>query len=170
MSSRSARPSRAIAHGASTTAALALCLSVGTVLAQVNKCTVDGKTIYQQEPCGKAGSVGGAVKMVVPRMSESGEFSGRLEDLREQNERLVKMRQDYEDILDKRCAGKKFSGPVVGMTEADMQCMPSFRFPEKVNVTKTVEGSSKQYIFRTSYSATYIYVRDGVITTIQETE
>ena len=85
----------------------------GSVLSQVNKCTVDGRVIYQQEPCGKAGSTGGEVKMVVPSLGDGSRLSDHMEELRTLQKKEEKARREFDEALKKHFAGKKIGTPVI---------------------------------------------------------
>jgi hypothetical protein len=132
--------------------------------AQIHKCTVAGKTVYQQEPCGKNGSTGNELKVVVPSTTEGSSLSPELDRLRDD---YPKAQKELDEAIAKHCADKKFDAPELGMSEADLKCIKRFRQPEKVNVTTTALGETKQYVFRERSRTTYIYFRNGKLETLQ---
>lgn len=135
--------------------------------AQINKCNANGKIVYQQEACGREGSTGSEIKVVVPSTGGNTAYSAELERLRNDYD---KAQRDFDAAIAKHCAGKKLDTPQIGMSEADLKCIKQFREPEKVNVTTTAAGESKQYVFRERHRTTYIYFRGGVLSTIQSQE
>ena len=143
--------------------ALCTCLPVG-VSAQVNKCTIDGKVVYQQEACGKGGSSGSELKMVIPSTDQSYPSTYGLEKLQRNYD---KAKKEHDALVVKHCAGMAIESPSIGMSEADLQCIAKYRSPEKVNVTTTEAGESKQYIYKDHSRTTYLYFRSGKLTSIQ---
>ena len=136
-------------------------ISIG---AQVNKCEISGKTVYQQEPCGRIGGTGGELKMVIPSTEAGYNLPPDIERLR-QNYLNAQRKQDT--LIAKHCSGKKLYEPVIGMSEDDLKCFKRFREPEKVNITTTGSGESKQYVFRDHGRATYLYFKNGILETMQ---
>jgi hypothetical protein len=130
--------------------------------AQVYKCTSNGKIIYQQSPC--AGSKnGGELNIVVPLITGNS-ASSNLDELRNN---YLQARKKADDLIAKHCSGKSIQTPSIGMSEADLMCLVRYRNPEKVNITTTGLGESKQYIYRDHNRATYIYFQGGKLTAIQ---
>lgn len=145
-------------------AILASAALVPSAQAQINKCMVGGKTIYQQEPCGKDGSVGSELKVAAPSTAEGFSLSPELKSLRDD---YIKAQKELDEAIAKHCADKKFDAPEFGMSEADLQCIKRFRKPEKINVTTTAHGETKQYVFRERGRTTYVYFRNGKLETVQ---
>lgn len=156
------------------TLSLAL-LSLGAA-AQVNKCTVNGKVQYQQEPCpAGAGSASVHVETppAAPRLpSARGGIEGvdkphsdpRLEQLRQN---MLQARRDQDEAIARHCDGKSISTPTIGMSEADLFCIPKYRNPATVNVTATAAGQSKQYVYRVRDRSSYIYFINGRLSAMQ---
>ena len=146
---------------------LAMILSAAFVTVahgQINKCNVGGKIVYQQESCGKGGSTGEEIKVVVPSTTDGFAASPDLDRLRDD---YLKAKRVLDETTAKYCADKKFDIPAFGMSEADLRCIKRYRQPDKINVTTTALDERKQYIFRDQEAVTYIYFRNGRLETIQ---
>ena len=60
----------------------------------------------------------------------------------------------------------------IGMTEAEVEALPHWRWSEDSNTTRTARGVREQRIFRASYDnefdRMYLYFTNGVLTSIQD--
>lgn len=143
---------------------------IGTLLwpqlgfSQINKCDVGGKIIYQQEPCARTGGTGGELKVVIPSGGSEYFNSPELERLRQDH---LKAQRELDLAIANHCAEKKFDKPIVGMSESDLSCIKRYRKPEKINVTTTALGESKQFVFRDHGRSSYLYFKNGKLETIQ---
>src|SRR2546427_5537126 len=91
------------------------------VSAQVNKCTVDGKVVYQQEACGKGGSTGGELKMIIPSTDQASPSTYELEKL---HRNYQKAKKEHDALVATYCSGRAIEKLAIGMNEADLQCIP----------------------------------------------
>ena len=131
---------------------------------QINKCDVGGKTIYQQEPCARTGGTGGELKVVIPSGGSDYFNSPELERLRQDH---LKAQRELDIAIANHCVDKKFDKPIIGMSEADLACIKRYRRPEKINVTTTATGESKQFVFRDHGRSIYLYFNNGRLETVQ---
>lgn len=133
-------------------AALALLASTGA-FAQAYRCDVNGAMVYQQAPC-----TGGKP---VNTMGAGRADPGSPAALQVQREiATIKRAQAVEAaILNARV--------MVGMTPGEV--VQSWGQPNKVNSTFTAQGRREQWVYRrpgVGYDQ-YVYVDDGMVTTIQ---
>lgn len=98
----------------------------------LNKCMVNGKTVYQDAPCGLDSQKAEPVKVWDNRLVDGG--------------------------------GKVH----IGMAEEDV--LRAWGKPDHVNTTISKGGVSKQLVYGTSNRRQYLYIREGVLTTIQSPE
>lgn len=117
--------------------------------AELYKCTTPtGKTIYSDTPC------------------------------REDKSTKLKLRVDKPTLSDQLRAMETSEAEVsvmkhriyIGMREQDL--IRSWGRPNKINTTKSSSGSSEQWIYRNPGigNDTYVYLQDGVVSTIQSSE
>lgn len=146
------------------------------VLAQVHKCTVNGKIVYQQPVCDPTnGGTGAEVMIRNTKSSDAGSLSELLypESERKKLDALAKNVRDAQIEVDRltmeHCKDKSFTDPALGMDEADLRCIKRFRNPVKINVTEVVGIKSKQYVFTDHDRTAYIYFKNGVLSSMQNT-
>lgn len=144
-------------------------------LAQVNKCTVNGRVVYQQESC-PSGAGAAELRVETPptapraagpggaNPTQLGHADPHLEELRQN---MLRARKEEDEAIGRHCTGKAIAAPIIGMSEADLMCIPKFRSPAKVNVTTTAGGNSKQYIYKVRDRTSYIYFVNGRLTATQ---
>jgi hypothetical protein len=120
----------------------------------VYKCTgVDGRVAFQSDPCQAAGASQQAIS--VPPAG------GKPAQAENQSWRLQAAQ------LEKRTAirmGTEQGYPVPGMTLEELRL--SLGAPNAVNAS-TARGSSDQYVYRLPKATYYVYVRDGLVDTVQ---
>ena len=122
---------------------------------QPYRCTADGKTTYQQEPCA------GGRKVIV---SNAATLSDQpVESSQEQARRQIAWakRQTQVDIA---VAERTI---FIGMTQAEV--VKSWGSPHKVNQTLSARGSSEQWIYKYPGVGNdrYVYLDNGVVRAIQ---
>lgn len=98
----------------------------------INKCTVDGKAVFQDAPCGLEAKKSETVKVWDSKLTDGG---GKVR---------------------------------IGMTEDEV--IRAWGKPDHVNKTITSSGTRKQLVFGTSSKRQYLYIDDGVLTSIQTPE
>lgn len=138
-------------------ATIVLFLLASPASAQPYRCTVGDKTTYQQVPCdgGQKVNISGAGK-AAPYSSAS------LQAKREIND--FKRKERIEAAI---LEGKV----LIGMTEEELT--KSWGSPTQVNSTVSASGKRDQWVYRREGEVTkskYVYVRNGVVTTIQSSE
>ena len=112
--------------------------------AQVYQCKVGGSLLFQDKPC--AGS-------------------------KEQQKQIREKQDAYKNAQERRerekaeWAARK--EPKIGMTKAEAY-KSSWGYPDKENVTKSVHGTSEQWVYRRGSNSQYLYFKDGILTTIQD--
>jgi hypothetical protein len=123
------------------------------VQAQPYKCTVEGKTVYQQARCegGSSVNVSGAGK-ADPTSPATAQLQREIA--------AIKRKELVEDAIH---AGKIF----VGMTADEV--ILSWGRPSKINATISGRGRSEQWIYRRGRIGDdqYVYVDNGVVTSMQ---
>jgi hypothetical protein len=134
-------------------ALVAAALAVSPVWA-VNKCTgPDGAVVYQEQACG------GAAKTELVKLPgrQLADYEIRERDAVDKAKLICSM----EDIP---------YYPAVGWEEVRfLNCsrLALIHKPDAVNLTESAGGTSKQFVFR--YDRSYVYTRNGVVTTVQKT-
>jgi hypothetical protein len=128
--------------------------------AQVNKCVINGQTVYQQQQCPSASSV---ATELVPSKSADAERLRNSEGAK----RLAEATKRADELISAHCAGKNLLVPTIGMVEADVYCIRTLGAPDKINVTESAAGTSKQYVYGSGGRARYLYFRNGILTTTQ---
>lgn len=121
---------------------VALAIVASSASAQVYECKVNGSTVYQGKPC--AGSKAVADKVATAKAT-------------------AKAQEDARNRYEAREANRK--KPSIGMTEAQVE-QSTWGYPTKVNKTHTSSGTHEQWVYRGTGG--YIYLRNGIVTTIQE--
>lgn len=128
---------------------------VTTAQAQPYRCTVGGKTVYQDKQCegGKKVDVAGAG---VADFSSPGPMQARAEVAR----------------LDRAArVGTAIQSRQVGIGMAADDVVLSWGAPTHVNTTITANTRSEQWVYRhRSGRASYVYIEDGRVRTIQAAE
>ena len=158
-------------------AVLSALLLVAVPAWAVNKCSVGGKTVYQDAPCAgsgitvaedlekkKAAAAQAKAAATPPSAAPPPEIQSRLEEIsKETDAKLAKARA--------ACKREIAEHPSIGMTEADFKkCtfLGLFYEPETINETETAAGVSRQYVYRKGAPGVrYLYVRNGRVTAIQ---
>lgn len=122
-------------------------------LAQPYKCTVDGKTVYQQTRCEGGSQVNTSGAGAADPTSSAAQ----------QTQREIAAMKRKQQVDEAVLQGKVF----IGMTGAEV--MRSWGRPSKINRTLTVGRASEQWIYRRGKVGEdqYVYLDDGVVTTIQ---
>lgn len=75
--------------------------------------------------------------------------------------------REFKARLDKYCGGHAYARLHVGLTEEQVLNCTDYRIPEVVNVTTTVAGVSKQYVFNRFGKREYLYFQNGRLTAFQ---
>lgn len=128
-------------------AAIALQALATGASAQAYRCTdAAGGTTYQSAPCN------GPLVVPAPASAPTVLDPG-LADRR----RLAAL---TEAACVKRGAPRE---PVIGMSEADLSCIPQYRIASAVNETRTAAGRRVQYVFPRAL----LYFSEGRLTAIQ---
>ena len=78
-------------------------------------------------------------------------------ELRKLRINMENAKKERDRLVANYCVGKKLDGLIVGMSEADLSCIPKYRDPDKVNITTTAGEVSKQFVFRDHGRTTYAY-------------
>jgi len=134
-------------------AAAVLLLISSSVSAQVYKCAVDGKTIYTDAPCSGRSQ---QVKTIdVPAPGPMDEAIAKL-DLAAQKQRL-QMRNAIR-------AGV----PMVSMTQSELT--EALGWPNRINTGDYSSGTHDQLIFNRGDRTWYVYVTNGVVSSVQSRE
>ncbi len=114
-------------------------------IAQVYQCKVGGSLLFQDKPC--TGS-------------------------KEQADAIRKKQNDYKSAQAAReqreaeWAARK--EPKIGMTKTEAY-KSSWGYPDKENVTTSVNGTSEQWVYRVRPGLTkYLYFKNDILTTIQD--
>ena len=148
-----------------------------------NKCTIDGRVVYQDQPCpgtGMSVAEDMANKQAARERAERAREAAAKnppKPLREPHE--IKAEEAVAAIqraIDDKVAAAKAkcssfpSLPAVGMKEEQFLRCTYFGVvvtPERINETETTAGVTKQYVYRTVADIKYLYTRNGVVTGIQ---
>lgn len=126
-----------------------------------NKCTVDGKTVYQDTPCAAGGTTvnttaNGAVPPERRRMTR--------EEIREDERRERPPKVDHQAVTLGMATGK----PVVGMTQNQLTI--AMGNPSRRNTGDYGSFQSDQLIYERGGLTYYVYVRNGVVSSVQSSE
>ena len=122
-----------------------LILFSATSNAQVYQCKVNGNLVFQDKPC-----------------SGSKEQIKQIRD--KQNE--YKNAQERREREKAEWAARK--EPKIGMTKTEAY-KSSWGYPDKENVTTSVNGTSEQWVYRVRPGLTkYLYFKNDILTTIQD--
>lgn len=149
------------------TTLLALAMLSSAAHAQVYRCTVDGRTVFSDQPCAAEGSMQ-EVRIFDrgPTAEDAAAARARADALRDRvaadQAQATSQREFNRRVTNAIAAGEVF----VGMTADDVR--RSWGEPEKIN--RSVSGSSvrEQWIFdRGNYRTQYVYVTNGEVTGIQ---
>ena len=135
--------------------ALVATISV-SAYAQPYKCTISGKTVYQQSPCegGSTVNISGAGKGD-PNSSARRQMMSELRTVDRKNRLEEATRQ-----------GRIF----VGMSSDDV--IKSWGKPDKINKTLTSNNRREQWVYRRGRIGNddYVYLENGIVTTIQSSD
>lgn len=113
-------------------ALIALACAAAAPAWAVNKCTVNGKVVYQDAPCSTQSQKAEPMKVWDSRLVDGG---GKVR---------------------------------VGMTEEEV--IRAWGKPSHVNTTITAAGTRKQLVYGSSGERQYLYLDEGVLTSIQTPE
>jgi len=138
--------------------AAALSAVVGPAHA-ANKCTVNGKTVYQDTPCHGGGEVidarpNGAFGEAQPPQRS------RRQSPRDADDVPV----NHQAVLNGMATGK----PAVGMTENQLEI--AMGRPHRINSGDYQGRQRDQLIYERDGVTYYVYVRDGVVSSVQRSE
>lgn len=140
----------------------ALLLPIGSIAA--NKCTVDGKTVYQDTPCASGGAkVDTRANGAIAEDEEPAPERGRAYR-REGGERQERRKVDHQAVTLGMATGK----PVVGMTQNQLNI--AMGSPNRRNTGDYGSTQSDQLIYERQGITYYVYVRDGVVSSVQSSE
>ena len=127
-----------------------MCLAAAALpaSAQVYKCKVGDKTAYQDQPCGSTQRV-----MKVSQTAPAAPQKENLADMQYRAQIMEGIRTGY---------------PVVGMKQSELsRAMGS---PVRVNSGNYGGSTADQLIYNRNGRTIYVYVRDGVVSSYQDTE
>ena len=112
--------------------------------AQVYQCKVGGSLLFQDKPC--AGS------------------KEQQKQIREKQDAYKNAQERREREETERAARKE---PKIGMTKTEAY-KSSWGYPDKENVTTSVNGTSEQWVYRRGSNSKYLYFKNDILTTIQD--
>lgn len=144
-------------------ALIALACAAAAPTWAVNKCTVNGKVVYQDAPCADAKAVNLTGAGKADLNSEGAnywkrEVTRQARDKEEQDALLAREQRVQAAIYSKKV--------FVGMT-AD-EAIRSWGRPTKINNSVGSYGKHEQWVYdRGNYRSQYIYVENGVVTSMQ---
>lgn len=161
-----------------------------------HRCSINGEIKYQQTPCLEAGIIVGEeikIKQALRAEEEQRKFEedqkkleearalrieAKQKEIKEAKEKQIRRERldreiqasidDFKARLDKYCNGKAIETLRIGLTENQVLNCSVYQSPEYVNLTNTVGGTTKQYVFRIYGKAEYLYFRNGVLTSFQQ--
>lgn len=122
--------------------------------AQINKCTVDGKVQYQATPC-----PGVSQTVNLSGAGKANPTSPATNYYKKEAARLA-----HTERINEAIALRKV---LIGMTEDEL--VQSWGNPSKKNKTMSASGTSEQWVYyrRDIGDTQYVYVTNGVVTTVQ---
>lgn len=137
---------------------LICCMLVSTSsMAQVYKCSVDGKTIYADAPCASNSKTLDIAPTTGPAASAPDAASAELDLKRRDVDRRLKIRAAI-------AAGE----PMVSMSHEEL--LSAMGRPDRVNTGDYVGGTHDQLIYERSDRVYHVYVSNGVVTSFQTSE
>lgn len=132
----------------------------------INKCTVNGKVVYQDAPCldAKKVDISGAGKA---DPNSEGTAYWKREAERQSRE---KSEQDARDAHHQKVQAAIYGKRVFrGMTSAEV--VRSWGNPTKINTSIGSYGKHEQWVYdRGDFKAQYVYIENGVVTGMQSPE
>lgn len=133
-----------------------ICAAASTTALAINKCkTPDGKVLYQDASCE------GGEKVNLSGAGQPDAASPATAHLRKEAKRLER----DERVADAVSRSRVF----IGMTEDEVR--HSWGAPTKINRSVRASGTSEQWVYdRGNFRAQYVYVDDGVVTSVQTQE
>lgn len=137
----------------------ALAMATAQPVAAANKCTLpDGKVVYQDAACASATATS---RVNLSGAGQADPGSPASSYYRREGARLEREQRIEAAIR----VGEVFVGmPASAAVQAWGQ-------PTRVNTTHSRRGSSEQWVYRRGRSGTqYIYVEDGVVTSVQTSQ
>jgi hypothetical protein len=121
--------------------------------AQINKCTVEGKVVYQSEPC-----VAGGEKVNVSGAGKADANASGANYYKKEAERLAWKERVENAIYNKQV--------IVGMGGEEV--VQSWGRPHKINTTVTAKGRDEQWVYRRAGGADqYLYLTNGELRSMQ---
>lgn len=133
-----------------------LLVVVGSSSAEIFKCPIQGKIVYQEIPCQDGAKV---------NMSGAGKADPTSTySLKQQRDAIDNARQSriYNAILENKI--------VTGMTGDEV--IRSWGKPSKINTTVSGSGTSEQWVYSREKIGTdqYVYLDNGIVRTIQSSK
>lgn len=126
-----------------------------SAVAEVYKCTVNGKTVYADSPCDNKATVVPITRGSAP--VESGAARTDWATLKTEMDRRSSVRAAID-------AG----APLVSMSRQELN--DAMGSPDKVNTSDYGRGIEEQLIYSRNGRTIYVYTKNSVVTAIQNTE
>lgn len=130
-------------------------LASGAPVWAVNKCLVDGRTVYQDAPC-----AGGGKQLNIQANAPSAPTADQRSAAAE-----ASMRNRAADHQQNLLSGMASGRPVVGMT--DNQLRIAMGLPNRINAGDYQGQQHDQLIYERGDVVYYVYVRNGVVSSVQ---
>lgn len=144
-------------HTTKYTTFLSIALLCMPAAAEVFKCTVNGKVVYADSPCGNQAK---SIKMddapALPTASQSAAAAAQKFDASKVDQRLAIR------------AAIASSEPLVGMTREELDM--AMGKADRVNSSDYGRGQEDQIIYYRPKRTFYVYIKARIVTTIQSTE
>lgn len=132
-------------------AILIAALLASSPAAAINKCTIDGKTVYQQTACQDAKKIdlsgAGKADPTAPGATYW--------------QRQIATQQRAESIQTAISARRV----VIGMTAAEAR--QAWGQPTRINTTIGSYGKHEQWVYRRANGAQYVYIQNGEVSSLQ---
>ena len=124
-----------------------------TTHAQIYKCTVDGKVLYQAEPC--------ATGSQTVNTSGAGQADGNAAGANYYKKEAARLA--WKERVENAIYNKQV---IVGMNEEEV--VQSWGRPHKINTTVTAKGRDEQWVYRRAGGADqYLYLTNGELRGMQ---
>lgn len=137
---------------------LICCMLVSaSATAQVYKCTVNGKTVYADSPCGAQATVVQIQRAPAPMTADERAEKAGWAELRNQMERRSNVRSAVNS-----------GEPAISMSEADLY--HAMGRPTRTNTGNYNGTIQNQLIYDRHDRTWYVYLTNGIVTSIQNTE
>lgn len=141
------------------------CALSAPVIAQVNKCKVDEKIVYQATPCATGGETVNLSGAGHGDSASTGSSYYKKEAERMAKDEAVETAQrNRTERVQAAIAAKEV---IIGMTAVEV--VSSWGKPTSINQTITGANSSEQWVYRRGRVAgtQYVYLTDEVVTAVQ---